>query len=321
MYQNWVLGYHAKRPIFRGGDIMIKFSLPGYIEHETMLKQFLLLQKNHPEYFIENRVIDSIYGMPGNMIWNGGRIRFNLSTTGLDLYPLIDSYREIGIKLRHTCTNMLLHDYHFMDWHCNQYIKYCEQENDAIIVYLPEMADYIRNHYPKYDIIWSTTRSDNNIDTINYLSVEDMLVLDCTYNHNENILSQLKNPQNIEILCGNDCIFDCPSRTMHYAQTSACQLLLPNANQLFQYKSCNKPLPNTFYTDIQTRPQAIKNEDIDYLYTTYNINNFKLAGRNWYPHVVAEMIIYYLIKPEYKDHIRQEILHSIYEQPQHYLGG
>ena len=99
MYQNWVLGYRAKRPIFRGGDIMIKFSAPGYIEHDIVIMHFIHTMKEHPEYFIENRILDSAYGMPGYMIWNGGRSKFNLKIEANDIYDLVDEYKKLNFKL------------------------------------------------------------------------------------------------------------------------------------------------------------------------------------------------------------------------------
>ena len=77
---------------------MIKFSAPGYIENKAIFGLFLDLQKKAPEYFYENRRLDSAYGMPGNMIWNGGRSRFNLRTQGLGVYDVVDFYKQFDFK-------------------------------------------------------------------------------------------------------------------------------------------------------------------------------------------------------------------------------
>ena len=285
---------------------MIKFSVPGYIEHETIIGYFADLQQTNPEYFIDNRCLDSAYGMPGGMIWNGGRSRFNLKVNGVEIY------KNFNLKLRHTCTNMFLHPSLFNDYVCNQYLAYCEQEHHAVITYSEEFAEYIRNTYPKYDIIWSTTRRDDDIDTINRLSKQDLLVLDYKYNHNTTFLQQLENPQNIEILCGENCTYNCPARTAHYAAISAHQLMKPE-EQFFQCPY-NKEFPINFYTDIQAQPHSITNEYIDELYETYGIENFKLSGRTYPPYIIIEMIIYYLIKPEYKDIVRQTATYFAYER-------
>jgi len=46
--------------------------------------------------------------MPSNMIWNGGRAFFSAKVQGPEIYRVIDFLRQYDIKLRHTCTNMLL---------------------------------------------------------------------------------------------------------------------------------------------------------------------------------------------------------------------
>lgn len=291
---------------------MIKFSAPGYIENKAIFGLFLDLQKKAPEYFYENRRLDSAYGMPGNMIWNGGRSRFNLRTQGLGVYDVVDFYKQFDFKLRHTCTNMFLNEGLFQDYTCNQYIDYCEQENHSIITYSAEFADYIREHYPKYSIIWSTTRRDDNIDIINTLSEKDLLVLDYKYNHDENMLSQLKYPKNIEILCGENCVPDCPMRTAHYATISAHQLMIhQDGDFVCPY---NKETPINFYAEMQTRPHAITNEYIDELYEKYGIENFKLSGRTYPPYILIEMLVYYLVVPKYRDAVRQTALYTAYEK-------
>ena len=292
---------------------MIKFSLPGYIENELLIGYFFDLQKNAPHFFIENRCLDSAYGMPGHMIWNGGRSRFNLPVQGPEIYQTINYLHEHGVKLRHTCTNMLLTQGHLYDWTCNQFISYCEQEGDSIIVFAPELANYIREKYPKYNIIWSTTRRDDDINIINNLSQTDMLVLDYKYNKDYSVLASLKNPKNIEIVCGENCVPDCPARLAHYADISRHQLLFPNIDEIF---TCpyNREKPFNFYEEIQRQPHAILDRDIEYLYNQYGIENFKISGRTITPHLLIEMILYYTIKPEYRDTIRQTALYLAYEK-------
>lgn len=289
---------------------MIKFSLPGYICHEIIIKYFLELQTTHPNYFIENRIIDSAYDMPAHLFWNGGRVLFNQKIPKDQLYSLIDSYRNFPLKLRHTCTNMFITKDLCYDYLCNQYISYCEHDNDSVIVYSPDFADYIRQTYPKYKIIWSTTRRDSDINQINQITQNDLLVLDYKYNHDNNILKSLQNPSNIEILCAENCVFDCPNRISHYASLSMVSLQTPHLEEL----QCphSKACPSNFYQITQQKPHAISSDYVSILYDTYGIENFKISGRTNPPYLVIETILYYLIKPEFRDMIRQEALMIAY---------
>jgi collagenase-like PrtC family protease len=281
---------------------MIKFSLPGYISHEPIIKFFYNIQKEHPEYFIENRIIDSAYDLPGNLIWNGGRIMWEYQKCE-KIYDLVDSYRQLGLSLKHTCTNIFITDALLLDVLSNQYLAYCELEGDSVVVYTEDLADYIKNNYPKYRIIWSTARGEKDINKINSMSKNDMFVLDYNHNHNEDILSQLKHPQNIEILCAENCIGNCPERLEHYKTMSLVQLRVPKVTEL----QCPYAKPDhlsNFCVDTLSKTNAITNEDIDYLYSTYHIEHFKLSGRVLPPYFMIEIILYYLIKPEYRNMLR-----------------
>ena len=292
---------------------MIKFSAPGYIEHDVVIMYFIHIMKEHPEYFIENRILDSAYGMPGYMIWNGGRSKFNLKIEANDIYDLVDEYKKLNFKLRHTCTNYFLSPELFGDFTCNQWLDYCQQEGHGIITFSEDFAQYIRKQFPKYNIIWSTTRRDDNIELINNLTKQDLLVLDYKYNHDDNILKQLQNPHNIEILCGENCISDCPHRTQHYFEISKIQMRYPpQENENFIECPYGREYPLNFYQETLTLSHAINNDDVDYLYNIYGIENFKISGRNHPDYLIIEMLCYYLIKPEYQNLVRQEALRRCY---------
>ena len=289
---------------------MIKFSLPGYISHEPIIKFFYNMQKEHPEYFIENRIIDSAYDCPSHLIWNGGRIMWEYQNC-TDIYRLIDSYHNLGLKLRHNCTNMFIQGTLLTDLQSNQYIEYCEYDNDSVVVYTPELASYIKTNYPKYNITWSTTRGDQDINDINRMSKDDFIVLDYNHNHNYSLLAQLKYPQHVEILCAENCISNCPNRKEHYKSMSLVQLRVPNAIESECPYAKSQGLSN-FYMDTLRQDHAITNQDIDNLYANYGIERFKLSGRVAPPYFIIEVILYYLIKPQYKDALRQTALNMMY---------
>lgn len=284
---------------------MIKFSLPGYYQHQPIIFYFSILQNEHPEYFIENRRLDSSYDLPAHLIWNGGRINHQLYADPSDVWAMAETYHNIGIHLRHTCTNCMLEPFHFSDVLCNNWIRYNEREGESVIVHNPELAEYIRTYYPKYNIIWSTTRA-STLDNINTYSEKDLVVIDYKYNHNEFYLSQLKHPKNIEILCAEYCVPDCPNRQAHYESISRHQLWMPfRPEDVMTCPHENDKKGWTFYDALQM-PHGITNEYIDELYSKYGIENFKVSGRASSPLLVIEAACYYLIKPEYRDLVRHQ---------------
>ena len=285
---------------------MIKFSIPGYYQHSNLVLFFAYLQKEHPEVFIENRCIDSTYDLPAGLIWNGGRGNVKFLMNPSDIWMLADEYHGLGIHLRHTCTNCLLEPKHFSDFLCNEWLKYNEYNGESVIINSDELGRYINKEYPKYSLIWSTTRSDNHIDTVNSLSQKNMVVLDYQYNNNTEYLQALHHPENIEILCAEYCVPNCPNRQEHYIEISKQQLWLP-----YQELSCPKADKNIPFYQSLLLPHAISNEYIDELYSSYNIQNFKISGRMASPIPVIEAICYYLIQPEYEAIIRQDAVGAL----------
>lgn len=287
---------------------MIKFSLPGYYQHQPVVFYFAILQNEHPEYFIENRCLDSTYDLPAHLIWNGGRINHQLHADPSDVWSMADAYHNIGIHLRHTCTNCMLEPFHFSDVLCNNWIRYNEKEGESVIVHNSQLAEYIRTYYPKYNIIWSTTRQSDTIEKINNLSEKDMVVIDYKYNHDISYLSQLTHPENIEILCAEYCVPNCPNRQAHYKSISKHQLWMPMRQEdimVCPYENDKKNL--TFYDSLQMA-HGVTNEYINELYQNYKIQNFKISGRAGSPMLVIEAACYYLIKPEYRDLVRHQCL-------------
>ena len=82
---------------------MIKFSLPDYCDHQKIINFFLTLQEKLPEAFYDNRIIDSAYGLPGHLIWNGGRVMVPRCSPQ-DYYEIVQTYHDNfpNFHLRHT---------------------------------------------------------------------------------------------------------------------------------------------------------------------------------------------------------------------------
>ena len=51
------------------------FSLPGYCNNFLMVKLFIEYRDAHPELFIEDHIVESLYDFPSSLIW-GGDVHF-----------------------------------------------------------------------------------------------------------------------------------------------------------------------------------------------------------------------------------------------------
>ncbi|MBR6345401.1 MAG: hypothetical protein IKR70_06680, partial [Lachnospiraceae bacterium] len=76
----------------------IYYHLPGLFEFYELYKEFLVLYREHREYFYDWCEIGSIYGAPGDCIWGGGRVGYG-DADPLNVAALMSRY---GISSRLT---------------------------------------------------------------------------------------------------------------------------------------------------------------------------------------------------------------------------
>lgn len=301
---------------------MLNFSLAGYYAQYRVNIPFLFIFKAHPEWFREMVNIDSVYGCLPGLPWCGGRIIGISSHTNpfnSEIYRLRDEYYDLGVTLRHTYTNKLLTPEILMDYRSNLWTQACEKAGNSIIVSDAQVKKYLQEKYPKYSFIWSTCLCCQDIDVINDLSKNELLVLDYNYN-TSNIFSKIKYPENIEILLSEDCPPGCSYRKTHYDKESA--YILNNekdryADRTCQYYSKHPRQPNglkMFNCILQNNSATLSFEKIKALHDNYGITHFKLAGRDYHEIMYVESLMYYLIKDEYRDYVRELLLTEIFRK-------
>jgi collagenase-like PrtC family protease len=69
--------------------------------------------------------------------------------------------------LRFTFSNSLLEEKHIYDTYCNLIMEEADTGNNEVIVNSPILEQYLRENYPNYKYISSTTKCERNIDIIN----------------------------------------------------------------------------------------------------------------------------------------------------------
>lgn len=286
---------------------MIKFSLPGYWIKYRLNMVLLDLYKNEREKFYDDVEIDSFFdSFP--CIWNGGRVTDGFTNIA-NIKATIAPYNNLGIGLRHTFTNSFITKDSLSDRLGNMICELTENSLNGVNCNSDLMVNYIKENYPQFYLIWSTTLGVTDIEKINELSQDRLLVLDYRLNNNFEALSKLKNPHNIEILVGESCIDHCPNRQNHYINISKQQGYISSEN--FECpNNCDGKWD--YYNYIPKRDHYISIDAIREKYIPLGFTQFKISGRKDSDINNIERYVNYLVKPEYKDEIRNRMLLAIF---------
>lgn len=288
---------------------MIKLSLPGFYANFKYIQMFLNYYNEHLEYFYEDRIIDSFYDADPSLLWRGGRtpridefVPMNIILDEFNKYP--------SIKLRHVFTNCLLTDQLINDYTCNKFVKDFFRPQDEVVLNHPLLIKHFQNNYPWIPIIYSTTMGITDSIKINAITENNIYVLNYNYNNNDNYLKSLKYKENIEILCAEPCDFNCPNRYKHY-KTISKEVLLEFLDENQDLIMCPFGAEQRTFYELMQLPHAITNERIKEL-EQQGFQYFKISGRTVIIPQWLETIIYYLVKPEYIDIVRQKLINMFW---------
>lgn len=278
--------------------------LPGFCYFRILNEIVINLMKDYPNHFRDGYRIGSVYGTFPGAIWNGGRAVFGLASKK-EMESIIKTYNSKGVPVRFTWTNSLLEECHTYDTYCNLIMNIANNGMNQVLVNQPVLEDYIREHYPMYKMISSTTKRITNMRELKEELLKDyyLVVLDYDLNHNQQILEEIKPFANrIELLVNEVCYPGCKKRSEHYLQQSKMQLEF-DAHSLF-------PCPNNTtkrnFSECMNRPSFISNGQIQ-KYVEQGFQNFKIVGRGMPLEFVKESYLYFLVKDDCRSYIRSKI--------------
>ena len=130
------------------------FELPDSPKTRCLNLQTLRVQKEHPEWFVDDTEIDAVYGCPTGCIWNGGCINFEEEHLSSDeIKHIFDQYNALGVGYRLTFTNRLLEGIHLNDAVGNEVLRLGNNDMNAVIVANDTMENYIRRSFPRLKVI------------------------------------------------------------------------------------------------------------------------------------------------------------------------
>ena len=108
----------------------------------------------------------------------------------------------------------------------------------------------------------------------------------------------------VEFLCNECCWFGCKERKQCYETVSR-----KNLGEHCLDHHCVAPEGNRGYrfSKAMQNPGFIGVDDIKNVYLPMGFSNFKIAGRGLGSALILEFLLYYMTKPEYQLHVREEI--------------
>lgn len=287
---------------------IVKYHLPGLFEFYELYKVFLPLFYEHRDYFYDWCEIASIYGAPSDCLWGGGRVGFGQNDTE-DVLTLM---KEYGISARLTFSNSLLREEHLTDAKCNKLCTLFQNNGNTqngIIIYSDLLLQYIKEQYPNFYFVSSTTKvitdfpqfiEELNRDEFRYV------VPDFRLNDRLEQLETLSDKQKdkVEFLCNECCSFACHTRKECYEYVSHIAL-----GDKCEEHVCSSPVAGEGYVF----SKAMKNkgfigiEEIQKIYLPMGFSNYKIEGRSLGSALILEFLLYYMTKPEYQLQVREKI--------------
>lgn len=296
----------------------IRFHIPDFLKHFTLNMLLVQAMERYPEKFREHAVIGSVYGVFPTALWNGGRF-FQGTCDERVIKEILKQFNSRGIPCRYTFTNPLITEKHLSDRFCNRLMELADGGFNEVIVASPVLEAYIREKYPAFPVISSTCKelTDTQKLEAELEKPYQLVVLDYRLNNEWDVLSQISKPEKCEILVDACCDPDCKRRGAHYECIGKSHL------QFAQWEKSAKPGGRPPMLDVQQFTckymemplyattgfrTHVTPEDIYEKYVPAGFRNFKLEGRSLPDIDVLETYIYYLVKPEYQNELRLELL-------------
>ena len=284
------------------------YHLPGLFEFYELYRRFLPLFYTHREYFYDWCEIGSVYGAPEDCLWGGGRVEAGEA----DPEGVFTLTQEYGISARLTFSNSLLREEHLADQRCNKLCVLFEQsagKKNGVIVYSDLLLDYLKKNYPGLYFVSSTTKVLTEFQECLWeIQRKDFQYVVPDFRLNKvldkwNTLSEGQKDK-VEFLCNECCWFGCRDRKRCYEDVSR-----KNLGEDGEEHRCTAPNAKEGYrfSKAMTNPGFISVDDIKNIYLPMGFTNFKIEGRGLGSALVLEFLLYYMTKPEYQLHVREEL--------------
>ena len=180
---------------------------------------------------------------------------------------------------------------------------------NGVIIHSDLLSYYLQKNYPGLYLVSSTTKVLTNFsDFLQEIDREEFryVVPDFRLNKKFDQLNQMNTQQKekVEFLCNECCWFGCKDRKACYETVSR-----KNLGENCQEHICASPDGGNGYrfSKAMENPGFISVDDIQNIYMPMGFSNFKIEGRGLGSALILEFLLYYMTKPEYQLHVREEI--------------
>lgn len=281
-----------------------RFHLPGLFEFTALYRDFFAIKDCHPEYFYDHVEIASIYGAPATCLFGGGRYGYGQD----DSEEVKELAAKYGYSARLTFSNSALDPKQFADPAANALARSFEKEGNGIIIYSDQLMTYLKEHYPAYYYVSSTTKVLDDFASFKQELLREefrYVVADFRLNKSYEQLAALDQnlKAKVELLCNECCSPNCRSRKACYKNVSQRTIDPGIEEHRCPYSSCK----GYSFAQAMANPTFISNQDILQHYLPMGISNFKIEGRGLGSALIFEFLLYYLVKPQYHIHLREAI--------------
>lgn len=303
--------------------MVAKFHIPDIWVHRDLNLYLIDMIKQHPEYFHDDIEIASCYGSFPSALWNGGRALGGYASRP-QIVDTIKAFNDRNVPIRYTFTNPTLTESDLSNPYCNMLCKLAENGFNELIVNKPFLEEFVRRKYPKFPLVSSTVKQIEELEPLLEEFKKDYKLVVLDYNWNNDFEKLDKIPMElrsrVEILINPYCTPHCKRRKDHYIALGEAQRNCSKQSPLQQMGAMNgsDPMsgaaafycPNTGYNFYQITHYStfVSNTDIYGRYLEMGFNNFKIEGRVLSRPNVVESYVYYLVKPEYRDRVRLDLL-------------
>ena len=284
------------------------FHLPGLFEFYEFYKVFLPLFKEYREYFYDGCDIGSIYGAPEGCIFNGGRFEAGEASTR-EVLELLGKY---DISARLTFSNSCISQKHLSDTVGNELLRSFETGGcgrNGVIVHSEALLGHIRENYPALYLVSSTTKVITDFDLLRKELERDefdFVVPDFRLNKAFGRFEALPESHRakLEMLCNECCDINCAARKECYENVSR-RMLGENCPEF----TCRGRYGSEGYvfSRAMENESFISPKDIREKYMPRGINQFKLEGRGLGSALLLEILLYYMVKEDYRLKVREAI--------------
>jgi len=199
---------------------MIHWNLSGGIVHRDLLVPFI-------DALEVPNVSLSVHDGFSGLSWSGGREKGStIEPAALD--EALEQYRRRGVGFNLLFSNHLLGPEDLGNEYGNLLLEKLHDERNGVVVCDGVLADYVRERYPKYQLIRSVIDAylDKVIDRrpdaiVRYFQEKtqqyDRVVVPSELNQRFGVLDQLDKSK-LEFLANNNCFWHCPFVVKHYTQ-------------------------------------------------------------------------------------------------------